>query len=493
MFCGIGNQMNVDTARSSALDAPSLRINPMEIDPSEVKPSRISLDCGRGLRLPVYFPSSPKHTKEKTDQLFTEAMSPEIHPIHYVNPSLLGKDLKNILKIHIKNPKAKKAIHSLIQTKHISLIDQLSLQFLPNKNVDNVIAFRKQKNEDISHTVRFILDRNYCENIEITIKTLALGGEKVVKLVIFIKKDSIELLCRSRNKIEMIWDCCCLDQIYPQFISTDIFFTQELIKKGVNFLLPVRETIRKKKYGYFSTQYLRKLCPFDNFEVYLERNLRNNPFDKRALLIFLGSVYSLHQMHSLQYVHRDYKFLNILVDDNESPRLIDFGKIALLNSPNSPSKNSIEGTPGYMAPEYYDPKECFLSPALDMFAVGASLLYIIQKELPFYTMQNAYPLQSGISTESSVAHEQPKALLHKKLLQKIKETQKKLRRSQTEAPQKKDIKKLIADLIAVRPSKRPKAQEVIDRILKIFPALKDPFSQLLAEEAERTKQISLTM
>lgn len=71
--------------------------------------------------------------------------------------------------------------------------------------------------------------------------------------------------------------------------------------------------------------------------------------------IILGTAEGLTYLHEeskLRIIHRDIKLSNILLDDDLSPKIADFGLARLFPEDKSHISTAIAGTLGYMAPEY---------------------------------------------------------------------------------------------------------------------------------------------
>jgi serine/threonine protein kinase len=79
-------------------------------------------------------------------------------------------------------------------------------------------------------------------------------------------------------------------------------------------------------------------------------------------------------------VHRDVTPRNVLIDDEGAVRLIDFG-IAAPVEPTSGRSREVFGSPGHMPPEQLRGEP--LTPAADVFAVGALLIEAFTKSPPF--------------------------------------------------------------------------------------------------------------
>ena len=86
--------------------------------------------------------------------------------------------------------------------------------------------------------------------------------------------------------------------------------------------------------------------------------------------------------HEKGVIHRDLKPDNLVVDDNGTIRLLDFGIARLLDDDSSVhTKTGITfGTPGYMAPEQALGQKERISPRTDLYALGATMFMLLTGE-----------------------------------------------------------------------------------------------------------------
>ncbi len=88
----------------------------------------------------------------------------------------------------------------------------------------------------------------------------------------------------------------------------------------------------------------------------------------KAVSIMRPILDAVSHAHAQGIIHRDLKPSNILLDDDGTPRVMDFGIAARLDSTGDEAEQII-GTPAYMAPEYILNRE--ISERSDVFSAGA--------------------------------------------------------------------------------------------------------------------------
>ena len=93
---------------------------------------------------------------------------------------------------------------------------------------------------------------------------------------------------------------------------------------------------------------------------------------------------AIHDVHLKGIIHRDLKPSNILVTDDGTPKITDFGLAKWLEADSSFTKTGeLMGTPSYMAPEQARGEVDRIGPSTDVFALGAILYELLTGRPPF--------------------------------------------------------------------------------------------------------------
>jgi serine/threonine-protein kinase len=150
-------------------------------------------------------------------------------------------------------------------------------------------------------------------------------------------------------------------------------------------------------------------CPYFAVEFMdggsLAQQLAGNPQPPRQAARLLetlaGAVHNAHQ-HGL--VHRDLKPANVLLTADSVAKVTDFGLAKRLPGPGSqpgyvgPTRSgAILGTPSYMAPEQAAGKIEAITPATDIYALGAILYELLTGRPPFL---GALPLETLLHVQT---------------------------------------------------------------------------------------------
>jgi serine/threonine protein kinase len=137
----------------------------------------------------------------------------------------------------------------------------------------------------------------------------------------------------------------------------------------------------------------------------------------KAISILRPILEAVSYAHGQGVIHRDLKPSNILLDDNGTPRVMDFGIAARVDASSDPA-DRMTGSPAYMAPEYILRRE--ISERSDIFAAGLILFEMLTGHRAVVADSVAAALQrlsrEDIRLPSDTAlDEQLSAIVHKAL------------------------------------------------------------------------------
>ena len=122
---------------------------------------------------------------------------------------------------------------------------------------------------------------------------------------------------------------------------------------------------------------------------------------RQAAELMVTLARAMHTAHQAGIVHRDLKPSNVLFDRDGTPKIVDFGLAKHLEVQHGHTETGqIMGTPSYMAPEQARGQTREISPAADVYALGAILYEMLTGRPPF---KGTIPAE----TVWQVIHEEP--------------------------------------------------------------------------------------
>ncbi len=138
----------------------------------------------------------------------------------------------------------------------------------------------------------------------------------------------------------------------------------------------------------------------------LERKLAGTPLtpaDAAALVESLARA--MQAAHDKGVVHRDLKPANVLLADDGTPKITDFGLAKKLDEAGQTTTGAVMGTPPYMAPEQAGAKAYRVGPATDVYALGAMLYECLTGRPPFRAASTMDTLMQVMSDEPVPPHQ----------------------------------------------------------------------------------------
>jgi serine/threonine protein kinase len=187
-------------------------------------------------------------------------------------------------------------------------------------------------------------------------------------------------------------------------------------------VVTVYDVIRDQTRGYI----VMELITASSITELVER--RGPMAVDRVARIACQMVEVLEVAHQHGIIHRDVKPGNVMVLEDGSIKLADFGIAWIKDDPKITASGLVLGSPSFMAPEQAQGMES--TPATDMWGLGATIYYAVEGELPFDKGQ-------AIATLTSVLGDPPR----------------RARRAGALAP-------VIRALLAKDPAARPSASQV---------------------------------
>jgi eukaryotic-like serine/threonine-protein kinase len=116
----------------------------------------------------------------------------------------------------------------------------------------------------------------------------------------------------------------------------------------------------------------------------LDQYLRDRKISWGDIIVLTAQIArALDAAHRLGIVHQDVKPQNIVIDENDEPKLIDFGMARLNGTGSDERAQPLGGTINYMAPEQARAEAKNITGRCDIFALGAVTYYLITGKPPF--------------------------------------------------------------------------------------------------------------
>jgi tetratricopeptide (TPR) repeat protein len=141
-------------------------------------------------------------------------------------------------------------------------------------------------------------------------------------------------------------------------------------------VVQIHEVGEHEGHPYFSLEF----CPGGS----LDRKLQGTPLPPRqAAELVEALATAMHAAHAKGIIHRDLKPANVLLAEDGTPKITDFGLAKKLDEAGQTASGAVLGTPAYMAPEQATGESKAVGPATDVWALGAILYECLTGRPPF--------------------------------------------------------------------------------------------------------------
>ena len=149
-----------------------------------------------------------------------------------------------------------------------------------------------------------------------------------------------------------------------------------LKKMDHNNIIKLYYALDEKRQIFLIMEYIGHM----SLHSYLKSKPGRRLDEKEAKKLFFQIVQAVNYCHAKNIVHRDIKLENILLDENMTIKVIDFG--FSITIPASKKLNIFCGTPSYMAPEIVN-KTLYNGHATDVWALGILMYVLLHGNFPF--------------------------------------------------------------------------------------------------------------
>ncbi len=146
---------------------------------------------------------------------------------------------------------------------------------------------------------------------------------------------------------------------------------------------------------YFSMEYIEGES--------LAQRLTRGPLPGRVAAKYVRTLaQAVHYAHRQGILHRDLKPSNVLLDAADEPHITDFGLAKRLGggAASHTRSGAVMGTPSYMAPEQAQGRNREITPAVDIYSLGAILYETVTGRPPFQA-------ETPVDTISQVLENEP--------------------------------------------------------------------------------------
>jgi serine/threonine protein kinase len=157
-------------------------------------------------------------------------------------------------------------------------------------------------------------------------------------------------------------------------------------------IVQIHEVGEHEGLPFFSLEF----CPAGTLQHELD-GTPLQPLEAAALVERLARAMAV--AHQKGVIHRDLKPANVLLTEDGTPKITDFGLAKRLDVAGQTASGAVMGTPSYMAPEQAGGQSGTVGAAADVYALGAILYELLTGRPPFKAATPLDTLLQVISDE----------------------------------------------------------------------------------------------
>ena len=132
----------------------------------------------------------------------------------------------------------------------------------------------------------------------------------------------------------------------------------------------------------------------------LEKKLNGTPLPPREAAALVETLArAMQAAHEQHVIHRDLKPANVLLAEDGTPKITDFGLAKKLDEAGQTASGAVMGTPSYMAPEQAGGRSEQMGPLVDVYALGAILYECLTGRPPFKGTTAMDTIMQGVADE----------------------------------------------------------------------------------------------
>ncbi|KAL8159854.1 hypothetical protein V2J09_001391 [Rumex salicifolius] len=154
----------------------------------------------------------------------------------------------------------------------------------------------------------------------------------------------------------------------------------------------------------------------------------------------------LHSAASIPIIHRDIKSANILIDDSYDAKVSDFGASRLIPLDQTQVSTLVQGTMGYLDPEYFHTSQ--LTEKSDVYSFGVLLAELVTREKPLCMERNMEERNLASYFQTATKEDRVLEIVHTDIIR------------EADQEQMLYVAKLISSCLSINGDDRPTMKEV---------------------------------